>query len=143
MHAQRATEAENITHHFVHEGDRHVRQKVKDVDCGPGTLPEQVGGIGPLVRSRALHHDAALRHAEATLFVPLFENGDGLFITLRYTSILVQALSKHRADRLRQLKEPWYDSRTRQYDLSVLKHKATPALTKDHEVWVLGPNRSA
>ena len=89
VHAQRAAKAENVAHNFVHEGDGHVGQEVKDVDGGPGALTEQVGGIGPLVRSRALHHDAALGHAEAALFVPLLENGDGLFLTLCYASILV------------------------------------------------------
>ena len=94
-HADSSSEPVNISHHLVHESDRHVWQEVEDVDGGPGALPKEVSGIWPLMCCRALHHDATLRHAESTLFVPLLQDRDWLFLTLCDTAIVVQSLAKH------------------------------------------------
>ena len=95
MHGERAAKPKDITHDLVHESYGHVWKKVKDIDGSPGSLSKKIGWVGPLVSSRTLHHDTALRHAEAALLVPLLEDRDGFFITLRDATVLMQALSKH------------------------------------------------
>ena len=95
------------------------------------------------MRCRALHQDAALGHAESTIFVPLLKDGHRLAWALSQATIVMQTLAEHLADSLRKLKETRDNARARQNDLTVLKREASPALTEDHKVRILTPDSSA